>query len=319
MRFLGVLLMIPLVAACATMNPGTAPSASVTAEPSGVDVAGRWRGTWTGAGMFHSMREDSVTVDLVQQGNRGMGRLVIEGAIAAESVPVTARFQGLNGIRIVADISSDTVRLRHQLDSRLFAADMKLYNDGERMFGYVRGGDSPVGLLLVREGRKLEDPQQSAKAVPQPVETAAKTEPEPQMIAMVPDSQREETARPAERPRQEEFISVQELTAIHFDYDKALIRPDSADTLIGHAEWLKAHSDTAILIEGHCDERGTAEYNVALGDRRAKSVKDYLAAHGVAPERVTTVSHGKERPACAANTEACHGENRRAEFRIKTQ
>ena len=63
--------------------------------------------------------------------------------------------------------------------------------------------------------------------------------------------------------------------------------------------WLKDHDDTVVMIEGHCDERGTAEYNVALGDRRAKSVRDRLSAYGITPDRISTVSYGKERPACA--------------------
>ncbi|HYS17924.1 MAG TPA: OmpA family protein, partial [Candidatus Binatia bacterium] len=83
--------------------------------------------------------------------------------------------------------------------------------------------------------------------------------------------------------------------------------------------WLKENADTLVLIEGNCDERGTAEYNLALGDRRAKSAMDYLEANGIAKERLSTVSYGKERPVCTADTEECKNQNRRADFRIKSR
>jgi peptidoglycan-associated lipoprotein len=320
MRVLLLVLMFPLAAACSSMSPKLTPSAAIP-EQSSADIAGRWTGTWTGTGIFNSTREDTVRVDLVQQGDRGFGHLVMEGAIAAESVPETVRFQGLNGIRIVAEVSKEHVKLRHQLDGRLFTADMKLSDDGERMFGWMRGSQPVVGLMLTRKpaaAAPAPPPQQAAMAAPQAVEPPAKDA--PQVVAMVPEqAERQATAGPAERPRQEEYLATQELRAIQFDYDKAVIRPDSADTLVSHAEWLRAHGDTVVLIEGHCDERGTAEYNVALGDRRAKAAMDYLAAYGVAPERITTVSHGKERLACSANTTECHEMNRRTEFRIKSR
>jgi peptidoglycan-associated lipoprotein len=319
MRVLLLVLMFPLAAACSSLSPKLTPSANIL-EQSSADVAGRWTGTWTGTGIYNSTREDTVRVDLVQQGDRGLGRLVMEGAIAAESVPETVRFQGLNGIRIVVEVSKEHVKLRHQLDGRLFTADMKLSDDGERMFGWVRDSQPAVGLVLTRRPAPAAPapPQQAAMAAPQAVEPPAKAE--PQVVALVPEqAERQATAGPAERPRQEDYLATQELPAIQFDYDKAVIRPDSADTLVSHAEWLKEHGDTVVLVEGHCDERGTAEYNVALGDRRAKAAKDYLAAYGVAPDRITTVSHGKERLACTANTTECHEMNRRTEFRIKSR
>jgi peptidoglycan-associated lipoprotein len=312
-------LLIPLIAACSTMTPAPSPSASI-AEPSGLDITGRWTGTWTGTGIFHSTREDSVTVDFVQRGELGLGRLVLEGTTAAESVPEAVRFQGLNGIRVVAEVANGTVKLRHQQDRRLFAADLEVRDGGDRMFGIVRGSQPAVGLLLTRAQPKV------GPMVPVPVppaEMQSRQEPEPAkeaVVAMVPPpSVDDQMDKPPERADQQEFAAVQELTAIRFDFDKATIRSDAADVLVGHAAWLKDHDDTAVLIEGHCDERGTSEYNVALGDRRAKAVKDYLAIHGVSPERISILSYGKERPACAAATETCHEENRRAEFRVKSR
>jgi peptidoglycan-associated lipoprotein len=82
---------------------------------------------------------------------------------------------------------------------------------------------------------------------------------------------------------------------------------------------MKSNPDALILIEGHCDERGTNEYNLALGDRRAKATMDYLAARGVAGARLTTISYGEERPVCAGHTAACWDRNRRAHFLTKAR
>jgi peptidoglycan-associated lipoprotein len=307
-----LLLLIPLIAACSTMTPRPLPSAS-SVEPSNVDLTGRWNGTWTGTGVFHSAREDSVTVDLVQRGDRGLGRLVLEGTTAAESVPEVVRFQGLNGIRVVAEITGGKVKLRHQQDRRLFTADLTVAEGGDRMFGMVRDSHPAVGLLLTRVAPK-------AASAPEPIQSRQEPEKE-SVVALARPSEPAEPEKDtrAERASQQEFTVVEELKAIRFDFDKAVIRTDAADTLVGYAAWLRDHDDSAVLIEGHCDERGTSEYNVALGDRRAKAVRDYLALYGVASERMSTVSYGKERPVCAAATDACRDENRRAEFRLKSR
>ena len=331
MSVLLLILMFPLVAACSTMGRPASPSAvsAAISEPSGLDIEGRWRGNWTGTGFFQSRREDAITLDLVQRGDTGYGRLVLEGTNAAESVPEQIRRAGLWGTRVFAEISRDRVTLRHQVDGRLFTADLKLA--GDQMYGFVRGGRD-VGLVLTREQSRKTGPEtpaappQAAVAVPTSAPGAEKAEPQPQVIAMVPEPKPEATRETkdaeatAQRPRQEEFMAVQELTAIHFDFDKAELRPESVDRLIAHAGWLKDHDDTVVMIEGHCDERGTAEYNVALGDRRAKSVRDRLSAYGITPDRISTLSYGKERPACVVpDTAECHEMNRRAEFRIKSR
>ena len=101
-----------------------------------------------------------------------------------------------------------------------------------------------------------------------------------------------------------------------FDYDKAELRPDARQSLSADAVWLKNYPTARILVEGHCDERGTDEYNLALGDRRASAVREYLAALGVGPSRVQTVSYGKERPFCNQETETCWQENRRGHMLI---
>lgn len=101
---------------------------------------------------------------------------------------------------------------------------------------------------------------------------------------------------------------------IYFDYDKFDIRPDAVPVLQSNADWLRAHPNATIVIEGHCDERGSAEYNLGLGDRRANTAREYLVSLGISGDRVRTISYGKERPQCLEPTEDCWQRNRRAHF-----
>jgi peptidoglycan-associated lipoprotein len=96
-----------------------------------------------------------------------------------------------------------------------------------------------------------------------------------------------------------------------FDFNKADIRADAKDTLSKDADFIKAHAGIKVTIEGHCDERGSTEYNMALGDRRAAAVKKYLVSLGVSADSLTTVSFGKEKPSCTEGTEDCWQKNRR--------
>ena len=104
------------------------------------------------------------------------------------------------------------------------------------------------------------------------------------------------------------------LKAIHFDFDRADIKPEFEPVLKANAEWLKGHGNTKVSVEGHCDERGTNEYNIALGDRRANSAKKYLLHLGVAKDHLSTVSYGEEKPAAKCHDESCWSQNRRDEF-----
>lgn len=97
-----------------------------------------------------------------------------------------------------------------------------------------------------------------------------------------------------------------------FDYDKSNIRPDAQEALQADAAFLKAHPDANFTVAGHCDDRGSAEYNMGLGDRRANAVKDYLVQLGVDASRIQTISYGKEKPFCTEETEACWQTNRSA-------
>ena len=101
-----------------------------------------------------------------------------------------------------------------------------------------------------------------------------------------------------------------------FDYDKADLRDDTRTALAADAEWLKRYRSVQFLIEGHSDERGTSEYNLALGDRRANAAKEYLVSLGVDASRVKTVSYGRERPFCSDSTEDCWQQNRRGHFLV---
>ena len=106
---------------------------------------------------------------------------------------------------------------------------------------------------------------------------------------------------------------------MHFDFDKSNIRPGDAKILNASAEYLKAHRDLLVLIEGHCDERGTNEYNLALGERRAKAAMNYLVRKGVDAGRLTVISYGKERPVCTQKTAACYARNRYDNFLTKAR
>ena len=133
-------------------------------------------------------------------------------------------------------------------------------------------------------------------------------------------------AAPAPRPLSEEEIfarkSVDQLNAEHviddvfFDLDKSNVRDDAKPTLQKDADWLKKWASVMITLEGHSDSRGTAEYNLGLGNRRATAVKDYLVSLGVPTSRVTVVSKGKEQPFCHDENEGCWQQNRRGHFVI---
>jgi peptidoglycan-associated lipoprotein len=112
---------------------------------------------------------------------------------------------------------------------------------------------------------------------------------------------------------------VPALQDIHFDFDRYAIRPEDARILDANAQWLKSNAKALILIEGHCDERGTEAYNLALGERRAHAAMAHLVSRGISQSRITLVSYGEERPGCPARNEACWAQNRRAHFAVKGQ
>jgi peptidoglycan-associated lipoprotein len=119
----------------------------------------------------------------------------------------------------------------------------------------------------------------------------------------------------AEGPRPGSLAPLPELSVIYFDYDESKIRQDQLERIDANLKWLLANADVKVYIEGHCDERGTTEYNFALGNRRAEAVRDYYVQNGIPAERIATVSKGEEEPAVLGKDEAAWGKNRRAEFK----
>ena len=125
--------------------------------------------------------------------------------------------------------------------------------------------------------------------------------------------QREQAAGMSEEARRAAF----EDEHIHFDFDKYVLTPQAMMILDEKAAYLREHSGVRVLVEGHCDERGSNEYNLALGDRRANSAKNYLVKSGVAESRITTISYGEEQPLCMQQSESCWSRNRRGHFGVR--
>ena len=166
-------------------------------------------------------------------------------------------------------------------------------------------------------------PATTQAAAPAPTGSASTTAstPPPAPAPVQSDTPTAATTTPAPsstaRPAVQDFAAVPELVDVFFDFDKYDIRPGDAKTLDANANWLKSNSNHLVLIEGHCDERGTNEYNLALGERRAKSTMNYLVSQGVQANRITIISYGEERPQCTEHNEACWAKNRRAHFLAK--
>jgi len=111
-------------------------------------------------------------------------------------------------------------------------------------------------------------------------------------------------------PPSDEDLFGKNVKDVFFDYDKSVIRPDQTSTVQNDAAFLSQHPNIKVLIEGHCDDRGSEEYNIALGTSRAESVKQVLLQHGISAERIKTLSYGKEKPFCTQDNEQCWQQNR---------
>lgn len=109
------------------------------------------------------------------------------------------------------------------------------------------------------------------------------------------------------------------LADVYFEFDRSELAADAREVLQRNSDWIKEHPGVQIEIEGHADNRGTNEYNLALGSRRAQAVKDYLVTLGVAPDRFSTISYGEELPVCGESSEECWRMNRRAHFVVRAQ
>jgi peptidoglycan-associated lipoprotein len=107
------------------------------------------------------------------------------------------------------------------------------------------------------------------------------------------------------------------LQRINFDFDRSFIKAEYEPVLKSNSDWMRNNGNTSVTIEGHCDERGSTEYNIALGDRRANSAKKYMTNLGIEANRLSTISYGEERPLCTEHNESCWWQNRRDEFVAK--
>jgi peptidoglycan-associated lipoprotein len=127
-------------------------------------------------------------------------------------------------------------------------------------------------------------------------------------------SAEEKSEMKSEWPGKKSEIAAEGLKPIYFDFDKSFVRDDAKDVMKANAAWLKANPKAKIRIEGNCDERGTIEYNQALGQRRAATAKQYLTALGVSENRVKLISYGKEKSSCNEHDETCWQKNRKDDF-----
>jgi peptidoglycan-associated lipoprotein len=174
-------------------------------------------------------------------------------------------------------------------------------------------------LAFALAGCAKETPPQAAPPPPPPPPAAPKAPPPPP-----PPPAPAPAAAPAPLTEAEIFAkktldqlnAERPLTDVFFDYDQWAVRDDARAPLQGNSEWLKKWGSTRITIEGHADARGSSEYNLALGSRRAAAVKEYLLTLGVADNRITVVSKGEEQPFCTDENEGCWRQNRRGHFVI---
>lgn len=160
-------------------------------------------------------------------------------------------------------------------------------------------------------------PAAPAQPSPQTAETPVTRPAPPAETPVRPSQAAPPAAAPAAAAPQPAGAGPSPLKDVFFDFDKSNIRDDQKTALGDNVGWLKANAGAKLLVEGHCDERGTAEYNLALGERRAKTVKDYLVAAGIAADRISTISYGKERPFVLGHDESAWKWNRRGHFVIQ--
>ena len=184
-----------------------------------------------------------------------------------------------------------------------------------------------LALAVVATGC-AKRPAVSQASAPAPTGAAVVAPPPaPPPAALAPATRGPEPSPPAPTPPPprvappppKEFAAIGELRDVHFDFDRYAIRPRDAEILRASAQWLRDHADQLVLIEGHCDERGTNEYNQALGERRAKATMNFLVGQGIKADRITLISYGEERPLCTEHNESCWSQNRRAHMLVKPQ
>ena len=221
--------------------------------------------------MLAVYRADAVTLHLVQTGDVAYGRLVLDGATAAESVPVAVRNAGLWGIGVRAKVSRDKVTLRHEAGGHLFTADLKLAGDGEYLYGLVRGPHPNVTIVVTRAPEAAPPPPQAAMATPAPalrhVETPQKAEPSAKVVVIGPAQKEPDAPVPPTDGVRRRGTGI----AIH-SFDKA----DSVSTRwtrSGSCRVAEDHAD-ALSIEGHCDD-AAGRVQRGLGEAASQVVASF--------------------------------------------
>jgi peptidoglycan-associated lipoprotein len=166
------------------------------------------------------------------------------------------------------------------------------------------------GMLGLWGCPKKAEMTAAPEAAPQETAAAAETMPAEQPAA----GEMTTGAATEEGMKEAAAAGGAEMQPVYFDFDRSFIRDDARAVMRANAEWLKANPQAKVRIEGNCDERGTVEYNQALGQRRAQSAKKYLADLGISSARISLISYGKEKQTCMESTEDCWQQNRRDDF-----
>jgi peptidoglycan-associated lipoprotein len=165
-------------------------------------------------------------------------------------------------------------------------------------------------------------PAVKAPEAPAPAPVAAAPEPEPakpEPVAAAPEPEAAPAPKPVEvKPAPKKVEAAPNLAMVYFAYDSSTLTDAARGSLSKNADWLKSHTDVHVQVTGHCDQRGTDEYNMALGERRAQQVREYYEALGITSDRIGTISYGKEKPLCSSMIESCWAKNRRSETLLAT-
>lgn len=178
------------------------------------------------------------------------------------------------------------------------------------LIGMLAGLTVSCAKKVVQEEETVA-PKEEIKPAEKPTPPVAKVTPPPRPTI----KPTEEALADAERKRKEDE-AIFSNKDIHFDFDRYDLKPEAREILADKAYFLRKYPDVKILIEGHCDERGTNEYNLALGERRANSARQYLILLGIAENRINSISYGEERPLDPASSEEAWARNRRAHFEV---